>query len=399
MLIAITGDGHCDERSRFDEWKRIHDWMADDWRARGIRLVLNAGDLYERRSTPDERNAMAAWVRKVGQFAEQVIIRGNHDVMHDLLLLSQLDTEHEVRVLEHPEVVCTRDASYGRVLVACMPWPRKAGVLAHAAQLGLGSEGAELLAHEALQQILRGLGDQMDSEGDLLPRILLSHAMVRAAVTSVGQPLVGCDMEVGLEDLRLARADIYALGHVHMPQLFAGKPGSGLDGMHGRAGDVFYTGSPRRTAFGEIESKSYVLYDTETKTWERIETPCAPMILLTSEWNDRSFDFSGDDFADLGPIEPRTEIRFRFTCASEQRGGAMHAAEQLKKEWLALGAASVVIEAQTLTTSTVKAPEVAEAHGLPDKLDAMWRLREEDVSSSRRGRLLDKLTTIEAELP
>ena len=71
----------------------------------------------------------------------------------------------------------------------------------------------------------------------------------------------------------------------------------------------------------------------------------------------------------------------------------------MKEEWLKHGAESVVIEPQTLSVSTTKAPEVAEAHGLPDKLDAMWRLREEDISSTRRESLLDKLVIIEAEVP
>ena len=146
MKVAITADGHCDERSRFDEWQRVHAWMADDWRDRGVSLALNGGDLYERRSTPDERNAMAAHVRRVGEFAEQIVVRGNHDITHDLLLLQELDTKHPIRVLEHPEVV-----TVGDVAVVCLPWPRKAAVLQRAADLGLDSEGAEQLAGDALE--------------------------------------------------------------------------------------------------------------------------------------------------------------------------------------------------------------------------------------------------------
>ena len=105
MKIAISGDGHADERSRFEEWKRVHAWMADDWRKRGVQVVLDAGDVYERASTPAERIAVAEHKLKVGEFAQQVIVKGNHDRAVDLLLLEKLKTRHPIRVLERAEVV------------------------------------------------------------------------------------------------------------------------------------------------------------------------------------------------------------------------------------------------------------------------------------------------------
>ena len=376
MKVAITADGHCDERSRFDEWQRVHAWMADDWRDRGVSLALNGGDLYERRSTPDERNAMAAHVRRGGEFAEQIVVRGNHDITHDLLLLQELDTKHPIRVLEHPEVV-----TVGDVAVVCLPWPRTAAVLQRAADLGLDSEGAEQLAGDALRQILASMGQGLDLHQGA--KIMLAHAMVRGSRTSTGQPLVGCDMEVGLEDLRLAGCDLYALGHIHLPQSW---PES--------KGDVFYTGSPRRTAFGELEEKSYVLWDTDTGQWERIATPCAPMLQLEAIWTDGDFVGSHDTIvASVGGVQG-AELRFRYTVPAEHREAAAYCANTLRTDWTALGAKSVQLEPQTVTLSVAKAPEVAEAIGTAAKLRAMWRLRgnEPDDPDS----VLEKLATLEA---
>lgn len=400
MLIAITGDGHCDERSRFDEWKRVHAWMADDWYERGVSLVLNAGDLYERKSTPDERNAMAAWVRKVGQTAEQIIVRGNHDAMHDLLLLQELHTNHKITVLEHPQVVSVGTNQGPGPLVACLPWPRKAGILKHAADLGIGNEGAELLVHDALQQILRGLGQQAEMvstlSGGRRPKILLSHAMVRAATTSLGQPLVGCDMEVGLDDLRLAKCDLYALGHIHRHQEWKGIDEADMAAKLTQ-GDVLYAGSPRRTAFGEVEEKSYVLYDTDTGSWQRIPTPCTPMLLWEAEWQTDS-DGNAGFTSVFGPGAEGAEIRFRYTVNADEREAASYKAEDYKQDWLRLGAVSVTLEPQTVTLSTAKAPTVAEANGIPDKLRAMWELREENLGAKKEERLLDGLAELEQEL-
>src|SRR5690606_16478370 len=108
------------------------------------------------------------------------------------------------------------------------------------------------------------------------PALLVAHAMVSGSATSSGQPLVGCDLELGLEDIATARCPV-VLGHVHKAQAWETVP---------RGEPVIYTGSPRRTAFGEIEEKGVVVltFDgEELVSWERVETPCRPMWLVEGE--------------------------------------------------------------------------------------------------------------------
>ena len=213
MQVAILADSHFDEHSRFAECVRVHDWIADDIAARGVDLILHAGDVYERKSAPREREAVAAWVQRVTQTAPLVIVRGNHDILGDLPLLARLETRHPVYVEEGAAVRYVETAR-GVAAVACVAWPRKASL--HAMLGQVGHEGSELAAGDAMRAVLRGLGAEMAEHDG--PRLLLSHAMVRGSKTSHGQPLVGCDMELGLDDLALAGADFYALGHIHMPQ-------------------------------------------------------------------------------------------------------------------------------------------------------------------------------------
>lgn len=308
MRIAIVADSHFDEHSRFDECVRLHDWIADDARARGVDVVLHAGDVFERKSTPAERNAFAAWVTRIASFAPVVIVRGNHDALRDLQIFGGLESVFAVVVEEAADAHVVTGASGESIAVACLAWPRKAELLASGA-FG-DDEGA---AGRALRSVLAGFRDDFAAiakrDGEM-PRVLLTHAMVRGSMTSVGQPLVGCDMELGLEDLAIAGADLIALGHIHMPQAWdvAGVP-------------AVYPGSPRRTAFGEVEDKGYVVAEFDGPrlvSWERVVAPATPMVLLdvhvAADGTVSPVDLSGLDGAEVrlrvhGAASARTAIR------------------------------------------------------------------------------------------
>src|SRR5690606_33414630 len=96
--VAVIADSHFDEHSRFEECVRLHGWIADDLRARRVDAVVHTGDVYERKSTPLERQAVADWVRRVASVAPVLVVRGNHDAVDDLPLLERLATEHRVIV-------------------------------------------------------------------------------------------------------------------------------------------------------------------------------------------------------------------------------------------------------------------------------------------------------------
>lgn len=351
MRIAIVADSHFDEHSRFQECIRLHTWIADDARARGVDVVLHAGDVFERKSTPAERNAFAAWVTLIASFAPIVIVRGNHDALHDLQIFAGLDTDHPVIVEEGADCHAVATEA-GELLVACLAWPRKAELLA-SGTFG-DDEGA---AGRALRAVLSGLRDELESV-ERLPRVLLTHAMVRGSMTSVGQPLVGCDMELGLEDLALAGADLIALGHIHMPQDWdvAGVP-------------AVYPGSPRRTAFGEVEDKGYVVAEFDGPRlvgWERVVAPATPMVLIdvhvAADGTVSPVDLAGLEGA---------EVRLRVHGAASARAAIRGASDELRAALEQAGAAAKIEEVVTAEVRA-RAPEVAAAVSLKDKLLAHW---------------------------
>lgn len=383
MLIALVADSHYDERSRFAECIRLHNWIAEDAKARGVTLTLHAGDLYERKSTPLERQAAAAWVQQMAALGPFVIGRGNHDAVDDLPLLEKLETTHPVFVYERAGLCEHLALSHG-IAIAVLGWPQRAHLHAALEAAGVKDASHEMVenaAGEALRAVLRGLGDKL-AQWDC-PKILLAHAMVRGSKVSTGQPLVGCDFEIGLEDLALARADAYLLGHIHYGQAW-------------KIGDApcIYPGSPRRKDFGEIEPKGYTLIDVDEHgiiACEFVEVPATPMIHVETNWTGETFDGGWEQ---LDTIEG-AEVRFRYHVTSDQRDAAAGAAA-VAREWLLKRAVVVKVEEVVETTTRSRTPEVAAAVTLADKLQCLWRARGFDPGE-RREALLAKLSTVEEE--
>lgn len=405
IRVAVVADSHFDVSSRWEETLRIHDFIAEDIKKRGVQLLLHAGDVFERKSNPLERIAVASWLTKVAEFCPIVIVRGNHDVVGDLEIFGRLHTFCPVTVIEGASVQ-TIGTFAGPVQVACLAWPRKAELLAH---VGIaGGEEVNNVAGDMLRNVLRGLGSQMQSLDG--PKILLMHAMVRGSRVSSGQPLVGCDMEEGIEDLGLANADFYALGHIHCGQnwSFNGAP-------------IVYPGSPRRTAYGELEEKGYLVVDFELTgqyegasmedaeivprwraKWERVPTPCAPMLLFDLEWRQGMFLVDGkhqfhEEMVTKTPGHD-AEIRFRYHVSPDERTQAKTAAEEIKDEiWETSCVADFKIEEVVESTRRARAPELAQTATLQDKLDILWKMKKDVPDIDRRARLMTCLETLEME--
>jgi exonuclease SbcD len=386
----------------------MHNFVCEDAIDRDVDLFLHGGDLFEHKSTPMERNMVASWVRGCANHAPFVIVRGNHDVRGDLTILSSLEANHEIIVEEGCGVhtygidSSTGELSFGPhvdlplISVAAMAWPRKAELIA-LLQENLGVEHTEQVARRALQDTLRACGIQLRQTPDamrLCPKLLLAHAMVNGSVASTGQPLVGCDFEIDLTDLSLTGADAYLLGHIHKPQSweFGGAP-------------ILYAGSPRRTAYGELEDKSYLVLTfegTQLLDVERVPIPCQRMVLIDLDWHPQGdgTGFFGDCGAQLHeemlPDLEGADVRFRYRVSPEHREVARVGAKEIKL-WLIddLGVDRVRLEAETIASTRVRSDEITRARTIPEKLEALWRSREEVIKDNHKERLFDKVELLE----
>jgi DNA repair protein SbcD/Mre11 len=376
--VAVVADSHFHEHSRFDECIAVHKWIAEDAGQRGVDLVVHTGDLYERKSTPAERQAAADWIQLMADFAPVVIVRGNHDAIGDLPLLERLRSTHPIQVVETVAVL-----TVAGIVVGCLGWPQRANL--HMMLPGSGREAVELESSAALRAVLRGLGAEIEryreAYGAECPTMLAAHAMIDGSRVSTGQPLVGCDFSIGLSDLALANAGFYALGHVHCGNDWdiAGAP-------------AVYPGSPRRTSFGELEAKHYVIaeHDGECWTYERIETPARRMVHLEARYSHGTLEFQNSAL-----VSPGCEVRLRYYCQRGDREAARAIALAVEKGLLK-EAHSVKLEECLVVESRARAPEVAEAKTLPDRLDAYWKSKSVDVGERRSG-LFEKVNVIETE--
>jgi DNA repair exonuclease SbcCD nuclease subunit len=379
--IFSMGDHHFDVSSRWDECLRVHRWISDLAEQEKPDLFISTGDIYERASTPAERMAVSDLLRALAEVCPVLIVKGNHDLHRDCALLGRLRTKHPVVVEEGAGVHV-----FGTVAVAAMAWPDRARILARTHDDHAG-EGPDALAQRLLRDAMRGLGQALSAHDG--PRVAAGHFMVDGSVTSVGQPLVGLPMNVGLADLALLRAQIVLMGHIHKPQHWD------HDGV-----PMVYSGSPYRTTYGELEEKSIVevMFDAHgAMTWDRIATPCSRMYLTEDVWSNGSFTME-PQLHMPGVSAAHAEIRFRYTVDPDQRDAARFEAHVWKARWLEQGALDVRVEEVVNTTTRARAPEVAQAMSLADKLHALWRARNDVPEDERAQRLINKASMLETEV-
>lgn len=212
---------------------------------RKISGVLIPGDLYDARSTVEDRNALAPRIKQLANLAPVFICYGNHDAPGDLEILAKLKASYPIFVADRPQVITARAATGEMLAVACLPYPTRAGLSAAGVAKGDVSQAADDLLDLVMIQLsieLKGL-----LAGGYVPAFI-GHVNVSGSRTSSGQPNAGHEVEINVRHLdRLG--DIYkGLNHIHVPQFIAG---------------AHYAGSVCRLNYGETEEKSVIIVDIE----------------------------------------------------------------------------------------------------------------------------------------
>lgn len=422
-----SGDLHVDASSeRFPECQRVLGWIVDLVQREKPDAFLCPGDIYERASVPVEREQVADVVTPIADVCPIVVTKGNHDEPLDCLFLSRLRAKHRITVVERASV-----ERVGPAALACVAWPNRSAI---AAMIGtpLPAEAIDDVAREALRNVFRALRDALATcDG---PRIALGHFMVDGSIVSTGQPLVGKPLNVGLSDLALLGASAVVMGHIHKPQEWT------LEDMV-----AFYTGSPFRKTYGELEEKSVTLLEYQGAKLvrrERLPTPASPMIHLegkfaqdsTGQWHLMTRR-PGDRDWGLGAGLPGwtcaelvgAEVRFRYTVPLEYREAAAGQAAEFKRLALEYGKAkSVKVEEQLVVVQRSRleqlvaenqpapaegqepeldeafdhdpAPALHSVQALGDKLNLVWRAKHYDPGA-RRDPIKSKLEQLEQENP
>lgn len=372
MKILAAGDLHFDEHSRFAECIRVHGNIVEMTRRESPDLFIIPGDIYERASTPKERDAVAEFVTALADVCPVVITQGNHDRHRELRIIAKLKTKHPVTVVEDARVVYAAGAA-----IAAMAWPDRASILAAA---GLDGD-PDALARDGLRAVIAGLGAELKQHDG--PRIAAGHFMVDGALTSTGQPLLGQPINVGLSDLALFGASLGVMGHIHRAAEFdvEGNP-------------FFYTGSPYRTDFGQLEPKTILLAEFEGLRLVRtatLDTGATPMVHLAGEWSEeeKTIRVEWDEEQVAG-----AEVRLCYRVPRDQRLAARGIAQEYRRALLECGALEVKNEEDLFVVKRSKALSVARSRSIAEKLPHHWTSIGFDPGA-RREALLVKAARLE----
>jgi len=335
---------------RAGECRRVIDWIALNAKEVKPNFIVITGDIFERRSSPQERIYLAEFLRALGDVARVFIINGNHDDRDDLRLFrKEYGWNLPVEIILEPGVI-----GCPGVDLAFLPWPSLGNLAAKAGSSESIATRREM-ARSALIDVLRGFRSALDPSK---PSLLIAHVSVTGASLDSGQPVSGGEeIALTVDELLESGAAGVALGHIHLRQQMRC-----LDGR-----PVFYAGAPFRGSFGEAKgTKGGLIWDWIDGAWRVTpwDAPARPMVLLEGKWIDGQL--TGLEHGRLDDAEVRLRIEF----PSEEREVARIQAEEMKKAIEAEGAHSVTIDERPVIVTRSRCVEIAAARTTIDKLKA-----------------------------
>ena len=224
---------------------------------------------------------------------------------------------------------------------------------------GTVSEGDEAIGN-MMSSIFAGFGAQA-AQWPGVPHILVGHYTTRGCKISEKQTLMGVDIEISYDQMQLARPSVCCLGHIH---------------MHQQIGEnVFYSGSPYRCNWGEMEDKGFYLHTLDGDRLinsEFIQTPARKLVRIDEDFT----QYDGLDLADTNyslPEDPEAirgaSVRLIYKVYPDQV--ELIDKEQTKAFYLDEGAESVEIRLLRQPRITVRNEKVLRAHRLRDKIVEM----------------------------
>ncbi len=344
----------------------------------GLTAWVQLGDVFHGRSTPADRNAIAERLLRMAFYAPVVIVRGNHDAPGDLDIFRRLETNYGIVVATEPCEVTLQNTPSGLWLpLALLPYPQKAGLVA----AGVTADATLIAGREALADIMRGFAANLETRrlaGSAF-QLFAGHVTVEGALASNGQPQVGIELALDRSMLDGLGPIPKVLGHIHKPQAI---------------GDALYVGSVCRMDFGEVEAKRYLViaYDGEDVTYTSRPIAVAPMFHVEGTLNRTGFTLDSDDPETgrrfLANDWAGCEVRVRYHFQASERSCLDEAVLQTAFS----SAERLQLEPVAIPDRALRAPEVASAKTLREKVDAWARL---NGGTAVPATVCDKLARLE----
>lgn len=384
--VLAIGDGHvrtADRRHPIRE-RALAQILAhaEDLGETGLDLIVWPGDLFHAESEIPDRNWLRRYVLDLAEIAPVLIVKGNHDKPGELDVFDDLRARHRVEVVTSPRVATFGDGAGGRVAVACLPYPEKAGLVS----AGLPSSEIGPAVDRAFDAVFLELGAQLATlEADGVPTLFAGHVTIGGAELSVGQPLIGQDLQITAGHLaKLPPSTLVVLNHIHKPQQ-----------LHGAT----YIGSIAPVDYGEAERKRFLQLEAHPGApWALTSIPLdvPPMYHVEGLAGPDGFTWQVTKGPDGPTIDPPASwrgcdvrVRYRFRSADAGR------LEFARAEIFATFAEAYHLEPEpvAIVDREVRAPAVAAAVTLADKVRAWAELAGLPTTDA----ILDKLAALESD--
>ena len=350
-------------------------------------LIAVAGDIYERGLILGSPGTLAAidFVCQCGDIAPVIIVSGTptHDAANSTEVFKRLNAKHQVYSTGLLRQVCLTkneprrfielDGDVGKTdessfLLSCLPSVTRASLMAAKA---CSMNVADIECAELLRDLFQSWGIANDHANRCgVPTVLVGHGTVKGARLSTGQRATDPDAEFGIADLKLAKAVLICLGHVHMRQQ-----------VHDNA---FYSGSVTRANYGETEEKGFYIHTiSEGAVISRfVETPARRMRTLepTEGVPDGSL---------LDEINTGDYVKIAYSIRQEDTAKVDDAA--LRRLAYEKGAVEVKIEKTVLPVTNVRSEGISRLKSLREKLERWGDLNSQPITTS----LFDKLSMLQ----
>jgi exonuclease SbcD len=408
-------DTHFEDGPRFAELISVLDVFINECRKSRVDLILHAGDLFHKKSTPIERLQAAEFLTRAAEIAPIVIAKGNHDAPDDIEIFNYLETKYPVVAVQRPglaqmprkvrrvDELSTRPSlvpapvtiAHAEIDVHAVPWFDKAHLVASLPPT-VDAEATTRMTIAAAGELLKVIQTQITAsrQAGRIP-VGVGHILVLGSEVSTGQTMVGVTVELSPHDLLDCGAAYFALGHVHKEQEW-------FDGR------LAYSGSPIRQNFGETERKGFRLVEIESAKPggpvrnDFVELPARRIELLEVDWTDPELleKLANQGINDCFAIHEIDRVRdalvrFRYRIHPKDLKYVNEAA--IEAILRADGAFAVKVEKVSVHETRVRSEVIAAMRQASafDKLVEFWRVSGITVSEATAESVRQKIGLIE----
>ena len=297
MKIAFVADIHFRGGEMLPTiaraWREAHDQCHD----RGVDAIVMAGDLWDDANFALGRDTAAgdavaavqepiiAWTASGKQW---IGLPGNHDLRAcHRSALEPLRGIPGVTISDEPSIVRVTGFDGSCALVACLPWIWNQSLRALPQYRDMPQAEFVAAASEMRRDLLNGFAAEWF--GDSHFHLLAGHAEIDGSRTRYKELAPGSTQALTESDLRLARADAIAFGHVHLRQ-------------------GAYVGALVQQNFGEQDNPAgFLIIDTSNGSREFVSVDAPRHFTVTADQY-LSLEFrAGVDRVKVRDVEPPKE--------------------------------------------------------------------------------------------